>query len=256
MSAVDIESDEYKKQFLHEATKLAIESVEKGWGGPFGAVIVRDGKIIGRGQNRVLLTGIPVYHAEVTAIIDACSRINSKALVGSDYYEGNLKMIPRPPGSPDPVPERAQMLKGCDLYVNGAPCPMCMSAIYWARIDRVYFGTRLEDTSKIGFDDEFQYIDFRLPWKERKAIQCFPDFERDYALKACEAWQNKSGQAPLLKTELRGGRSASNRSPGRNFARSWLHGRRVDCGTVRWFFTRGDAAVGDDDVGGGRILNN
>ena len=80
---------------------------------------------------------------------------------------------------------------------------MCMSAIYWARIDRVYFGTRLEDTSKIGFDDEFQYIDFRLPWKERKAIQCFPDFERDYALKACEAWQNKSGQASLLKTALR-----------------------------------------------------
>ena len=66
---------------------------------------------------------------------------------------------------------------------------MCMSAIYWARIDRVYFGTRLEDTSKIGFDDEFQYIDFRLPWKERKAIQCFPDFEREYALKACEAWR-------------------------------------------------------------------
>jgi guanine deaminase len=144
----------------------------------------------------VLLTGIPVYHAEVTAIIDACSRINSKEILGSDYYEGNLKMIPRPPGSPDPVPERAQMLKGCELFVNGAPCPMCMSAIYWARIDRVYFGTRLEDTSEIGFDDEFQYIDFRLPWKERKAIQCFPDFEREYALKACQAWQNKPDRHP------------------------------------------------------------
>ena len=196
MSAIDIESNEYKKQFLHEATRLAIESVEKGWGGPFGAVIVKDGEIIGRGQNRVLITGIPVYHAEVTAIIDACGRINSKALLGSDSYEGNLKMIPRPEGSPDPVPERAQMLKGCDLYVNGAPCPMCMSAIYWARIDRVYFGTRLEDTSKIGFDDEFQYIDFRLPWEERKAIQCFPDFEREYALKGCEAWSNKSDRHP------------------------------------------------------------
>ncbi len=69
----------------------------------------------------MLLTGIPVYHAEVTAIIDACSRINTKALLGSEVYEGNLKMIPRPEGSPDPVPERAQMLKGCDLYVNGAP---------------------------------------------------------------------------------------------------------------------------------------
>lgn len=196
MSNTDFESIEYKKRFLHEATKLAIESVEKGWGGPFGAVIVKDGQIIGRGQNRVLLTGIPVYHAEVTAIIDACGRINSKALLGSDCHEGNLKMIPRTEGSPDRVPERAQMLKGCDIYINGAPCPMCMSAIYWARIDRVYFGTRLEDASKIGFDDEFQYIDFRLPWEERKAVQCFPDFEREHALKACEAWMNKPDRHP------------------------------------------------------------
>ena len=88
------------------------------------------------------------------------------------------------------------MLKGCELYVNGAPCPMCMSAIYWARIDKVYFGTRLSDTSKIGFDDEFQYIDFRLPWEDRKAIKCYPDFEREDALKACEAWQNKKDRHP------------------------------------------------------------
>ena len=81
MINVDIESHEYKKEFVREATRLAIESVEKGWGGPFGAVIVKDGKIIGRGQNRVLLTGIPVYHAEVTAIIDASLRLNSKALL-------------------------------------------------------------------------------------------------------------------------------------------------------------------------------
>jgi len=81
MSNADIESHEYKKEFAYEATRLAIESVEKGWGGPFGAVIVKDGKIIGRGQNRVLLTGIPVYHAEVTAIIDASLRLNSKALL-------------------------------------------------------------------------------------------------------------------------------------------------------------------------------
>jgi guanine deaminase len=153
MSTTDIESDEYKKQFLHEATRLAIESVEKGWGGPFGAVIVKDGKIIGRGQNRVLITGLPVYHAEVTAIMDACARLNPKYLLGSDSYDGVLEMIPRPAGSPDPVPERAKMLKGCDLYVNGAPCPMCMREIYWAGMDLVYFGTRLSDTSKIGFDD-------------------------------------------------------------------------------------------------------
>ena len=96
MSAADINSVEYKKQFLHEATRLAIELVEKGWGGPFGAVIVKDGKIIGRGQNRVLLTGIPVFHAEVTAIMDATAKLNSKALLGSDVYEGTLKMIPAP----------------------------------------------------------------------------------------------------------------------------------------------------------------
>lgn len=196
MSGADINSVEYKKQFLHEATRLAIESVEKGWGGPFGAVIVKDGKIIGRGQNRVLLTGIPVFHAEVTAIMDATARLNQKALLGSDYYSGTLEMIPRPEGSPDLVPERAVMLKGCELYVNGAPCPMCMSAIYWARIDKVYFGTRLEDTSKIGFDDQFQYEDFKRPYAERTAIECHPDFEREYALKACEAWANKKDNHP------------------------------------------------------------
>src|SRR5580693_10410522 len=132
----------------------------------------------------------------LNAIIDASLRLNCKALLGSDSYDGVLEMVPRPEGSPDPVPERAKMLKGCELYVNGAPCPMCMSAIYWARIDRVYFGTRLSDTSKIGFDDEFQYNDFKLPWEERKAIKCFPDFEREFALKACEAWQNKKDRHP------------------------------------------------------------
>jgi guanine deaminase len=132
-SAIDIDSDEDKKQFLHEATKLAIESVEKGWGGPFGAVIVRNGKIIGRGQNRVLLTGIPIYHAEVTAIIDACSRINPKALLGSDYYEGNLKMIPRPPGSPDPVPELRTLRQWCALS-NVYECHLLgadRSSLFW-----------------------------------------------------------------------------------------------------------------------------
>lgn len=197
MSNVDIESNEYKKQFAEEAARLAIESVEKGWGGPFGAVIVKDGEIIGRGQNRVLLTGIPVFHAEVTAIIDASQRLNPKALLGSDYHAGTiLEMIPRPEGSPDKVPERAKMLKGCDIYINGAPCPMCMSAIYWSRIERVYFSGSLEDTSKIGFDDEFQYEDFKRPWEERKAIQCIPNFYRELGLKAYEAWANKPDRHP------------------------------------------------------------
>lgn len=184
-------------KFAAEATRLAIESVEKGWGGPFGAVIVKDGEIIGRGQNRVLLTGCPVYHAEITAIIDASDRLNPKALLGSDYYAGTiLEMIPRPVGSPDPVPERAKMLKGCEIYINGAPCPMCMSAIYWSRIDRVYFGASLEDTSSIGFDDEFQYEDFKLPWEQRKNISVVPNFERETCLKAYRTWADKEDRHP------------------------------------------------------------
>jgi tRNA(Arg) A34 adenosine deaminase TadA len=186
-----------EKRFAEEATRLAIESVEKGWGGPFGAVIVKDGEIIGRGQNRVLLTGIPVFHAEITAIIDASLRLNPKALLGSDYYAGTiLEMIPRPPGSPDPVPERAKMLKGCEIYINGAPCPMCMSAIYWARIDKVYFGGSLEDTSKIGFDDAFQYEDFKLPWEQRKNIKIEPGYERETCLASYRAWENKKDRHP------------------------------------------------------------
>jgi guanine deaminase len=189
--------DTDRRKFMEEATRLATESVEKGWGGPFGAVIVKDGEIIGRGQNRVLLTGCPVFHAEITAIIDASSRLNPKALLGSDYQEGTiLEMIPRPPGSPDLVPERARMLKGCEIYINGAPCPMCMSAIYWSRIDHLYFGATLEDTNHIGFSDAFQYDDFKLPWEERKGIAVTPSFERDIALEAYRAWQNKQDRHP------------------------------------------------------------
>ena len=189
--------DADKSKFMEEATRLATESVVKGWGGPFGAVIVKDGEIIGRGQNRVLLTGCPVYHAEVTAIIDASNRLNPKALLGSDYGRGTmLEMIPRPPGSPDLVPERARMLKGCEIYINGAPCPMCMSAIYWSRIDHLYFAASLEDTNKIGFSDAFQYDDFKLPWAERKGIAVTPNFERETGLKAYQAWQNKKDRHP------------------------------------------------------------
>jgi tRNA(Arg) A34 adenosine deaminase TadA len=185
-----------KRKFMEEATRLAIESVEKGWGGPFGAVIVKDGEIIGRGQNRVLLTGCPVFHAEITAIMDASARLNPKALLGSDYGVGTiLEMIPREPGSPDPVPMRARMLKGCEIYINGAPCPMCMSAIYWSRIDHVYFGNSLKDTSAIGFDDAFQYEDFAKPWSERR-IAVTENFERDTGLKAYKAWMDKEDRHP------------------------------------------------------------
>jgi len=188
--------DPEKAKFMEEAARLATESVEKGWGGPFGAVIVKDGEIIGRGQNRVLLTGCPIHHAEITAIMDASERLNPKALLGSAYTNGTiLEMIPREPGSPDPVPQRAKMLKGCEIYINGAPCPMCMSAIYWSRIDHVYFAASLKDTSAIGFDDAFQYEDFAKPWSQRR-IGVTENFQRDTGLKAYKAWMDKKDRHP------------------------------------------------------------
>jgi guanine deaminase len=189
------------RAFLEEATRLAIESVENGWGGPFGAVIVKDGAIIGRGQNRVLLTGCPVFHAEITAIMDACQRLNPKALLGGGAavpeagVGTTLELIPRESGSADPVPERARMLKGCEIYINAAPCPMCMSAIYWARIDRVVFGASLEDARQIGFDDAFQYEDFARPWSQRR-IPVIDGVERDLGLAAFEAWMRKADRHP------------------------------------------------------------
>ena len=185
-----------QRKFMAEATRLATESVQKGWGGPFGAVIVKDGEIVGRGQNRVLLTGCPVYHAEVTAIMDASAKLNPKGLLGSDYGPGTiLEMIPREAGSPDSVPERARMLKGTEIYINGAPCPMCMSAIYWSRIDRVFFGNSLKDTSAIGFDDAFQYEDFKKPWSERR-IAVTENFDRDTTMKSFKAWMDKEDRHP------------------------------------------------------------
>ena len=185
-----------RRRFIEEATRLAIESVEKGWGGPFGAVIVKDGEVVGRGQNRVLLTGCPVFHAEITAIMDACQRLNPKALLGGDSGAGTLlEMVPRDAGSPDPVPQRARMLKGCEIYVNAAPCPMCMSAIYWARLDRVTFGASLEDARQIGFDDAFQYEDFARPWGERR-IPVMAGCERDVGLRAFQAWMAKADRHP------------------------------------------------------------
>jgi guanine deaminase len=184
------------RRLIEEATRLAIESVEKGWGGPFGAVIVKDGAIVGRGQNRVLLTGCPVYHAEITAIMDACQRLNPKPMLDSGAVAGTtLELIPREPGSPDPVSERARMLSGCEIYINAAPCPMCMSAIYWARLDRVVFGASLEDARSIGFDDAFQYEDFALDWPERR-IPVMTGCGRDIGLTAFEAWMRKTDRHP------------------------------------------------------------
>lgn len=184
------------EELLREACRLAKESVDNDWGGPFGAVIAKDGEIVARGQNRVLLTGDITAHAEVETIRKAVAALNPEApsIAPRHQNESTLELIPRPEGSPDPVPERAKMLSGHQIYISGAPCPMCMSAIYWARIDAVYFAKDLDATSAIGFDDAFQYEDFAKPYEERRITieQLHPEFGDE----AYRAWAEKGDKHP------------------------------------------------------------
>jgi len=183
-------------ELMEEACRLAKESVDNGWGGPFGAVIVKDGEIVARGQNRVLLTGDITAHAEVETIRNAVARLNPEApSISPDHQnESTLELIPRPEGSPDQVPERAKMLAGHEIYISGAPCPMCMSAIYWARIDAVYFANDLEATSKIGFDDAYQYEEFTRPYEERRIP--IAQFRPDLGVAPNQAWADKPDKHP------------------------------------------------------------
>jgi guanine deaminase len=146
--------------FMREAIRLSREMIESNQGGPFGAVIVKEGQIIGRGWNQVLLQKDPTAHAEVTAIRAACATLN-------DFR-----------------------LAGCDLYTSCEPCPMCLAAIYWARIDRIFFGNSREDASRIGFDDEVLYQEMGLPLERRKIplIQLM----RTEALSAFDLWSRKA----------------------------------------------------------------
>ena len=183
-------------ELIEEACRLALESVENGWGGPFGAVITKDREIVARGQNRVLLTGDITAHAEIETIRKAAAVLNPEgpSISPRHFSESTLELIPRPAGSADVVPERARMLSGHEIYISGAPCPMCMSGIYWARIDAVYFANDLEATRKIGFDDAFQYEDFAKPYAERriKISQLRPDL----ADPCYKAWANRADQHP------------------------------------------------------------
>lgn len=124
--------------YMDRAIKLAEEGMKKGDGGPFGAVVVKNDEIIGRGWNRVLQSNDPTAHAEIVAIRSACAHIDS------------------------------YRLEGCTLYVNCEPCPMCLAAIYWARIERLCFGASRKDAAAIGFDDDHIYGEVCLPVHERK----------------------------------------------------------------------------------------
>ena len=145
---------------MREAIRLSFETMRSNTGGPFGAVVVKDGKIIARGFNRVLETNDPTAHAEVVAIREACKALN-------DYQ-----------------------LTGCSIYTSCEPCPMCLAAIYWSRPDKVFFGNTKKDAADIEFDDQFIYDEIERAFPERK-IPMIP-LLREEALKAFEEWYKKA----------------------------------------------------------------
>jgi len=153
--------DNESNKIMEIAVEEAIKGVKKGHGGPFGAVIVKDGKIIARGHNMVLKTKDPTAHAEIVAIRKA-----SKKLKRFD-------------------------LSDCELYTSCMPCPMCLSAIYWARIKKVYFGCDSKDAENIGFDDKRIYDFIKNDPVNTNGEIKFIQLERDQCLKAFELWQNK-----------------------------------------------------------------
>lgn len=123
-------------QFMRQAIQLAVENIKNG-GGPFGAVIVKDGKVIATGVNRVTANNDPTAHAEVCAIRAACEALGTFTL------------------------------EGCDIYSSCEPCPMCLGAIYWAHLDHLYYGANKHDAADAGFDDQFIYEELEQPIASR-----------------------------------------------------------------------------------------
>ena len=148
-----------KNNFMLRAIELSINSVNTA-GGPFGCVIVKDNKIIAEGSNKVTSSNDPTAHAEVVAIREACKKLNTFDLSG---YE---------------------------LYSNCEPCPMCLSAIYWSHIDKVYYANTRDDAQKIDFDDSLIYSELLNNVKKRKISMV--QMMRDEALKAFELWDKKT----------------------------------------------------------------
>jgi guanine deaminase len=184
------------RDFIAEASALAEEAVERRWGGPFGAVVVLDGEVIGRGQNRVLLTGDPTAHAEVTAIRKACEVLNpwAPAIGGQHLDQSTLELVARPPGDSDPAPARARMLHGATMYTSAFPCPMCLGAVYWSRISQVFYGCSAEDAAAIAFDDAFIYEDFARPLDGRRVR--LEQLGRELGLRAFRAWEELPDRHP------------------------------------------------------------
>jgi tRNA(Arg) A34 adenosine deaminase TadA len=184
------------RELIEETVRLAIESVQNGWGGPFGAVIVRDGAIVARGQNRVLLTGDVTAHAEIEAIRKAIHAVNPYAPTIDEGHQNDahLELISAPDGSSDVVAKRSRMLTGYEIYTTGIPCPMCLGAIYMARLDAIYYSCGLEEAAAIGFSDAAFYEELAKPESDRRVRmrQVHPEIgERAYA-----AWLQKPDRHP------------------------------------------------------------
>lgn len=145
---------------MREAIRLSIENVNFGNGGPFGAVIVKDNKIIARGVNKVTSDNDPTAHAEVVAIRNACKELGTF------------------------------QLDGCEIYTSCEPCPMCLGAIYWARPDKMYYANTKQDAADIDFDDDFIYQELALPYTERKLVTI--QLLRDEANEAFKLWKTSN----------------------------------------------------------------
>ncbi len=151
-----------EQKFMNEAIALSQNGVRNNEGGPFGCVIVKDDKIIGRGNNKVTSSNDPTAHAEVVAIRDACKNLNTF------------------------------QLEGCEIYTSCEPCPMCLGAIYWARPKLVYYANSREDAANIGFDDSMIYEELGIELDKRKIP--IINLGREEALKVFKEWQNKSNK--------------------------------------------------------------
>ena len=144
-------------QFMQEAINVGLEGMRNNLGGPFGCVIVKDDKIIGKGCNSVIASNDPTAHAEIVAIRDACKKLGSF------------------------------QLEECEVYTTCEPCPMCMGALYWARPKKIYYANSRYDAASIGFDDSFIYEEIILPIAERKMMMEY--LKHEEAIKMFEEWQ-------------------------------------------------------------------
>jgi tRNA(Arg) A34 adenosine deaminase TadA len=147
------------EDFMRQAIALAVENVRNG-GGPFGAVIVKDGKVVATGTNRVTANNDPTAHAEVSAIRAACLKLGTFNL------------------------------EGCVIYTSCEPCPMCLGAIYWAHLDKIYYGADQHDAAAVDFDDSFIYRELELkPWNRNKPVE---NILHDEAQAPFDEWRAKS----------------------------------------------------------------